>query len=227
LQLGGSAPTQGQQLQSAAAAFAAAFVPASSQRDSSFAPAAELQPEQPPGQLQRLAARVFNAGPLVVQYSWGEPLQALQDRVAAGAAARLAGATAQHQQQQQASTTAASVQQGDAGGNEDGIHLTAANGDSTQRLQQLASEAFDVVVGADVLYDPRVHALLLSSLQQLAAASRHLQVFLSWRRRGLGEDGFLQEAAAAGWVVEEVPTGMLHPEFQSGDYRLARLVPLP
>jgi hypothetical protein len=43
-------------------------------------------------------------------------------------------------------------------------------------------------------------------------------VHLCYRRRGLGEEGFLSAAAAAGWAVQEVPAALLHPEFQGGEY---------
>jgi hypothetical protein len=94
-------------------------------------------------------------------------------------------------------------------------------------LQQLAAQPFDVVVGADLLYDFRHHASLLNSLQQFAAVSPHLQVFLCWRYRVLGEQAFLEAATAAGWVYEGVPVSMLHPEFQTGYYKLVRMVRLP
>ncbi len=53
-----------------------------------------------------------------------------------------------------------------------------------------------------------------------------VQVFLCYRRRGLGEEAFEAEAAAAGWVVQAVPCHLLHPEFQGGDYRLVLLTNL-
>ena len=69
--------------------------------------------------------------------------------------------------------------------------------------------------------------LALQTLQQLAAASPHAQVFLCWRCRVLGEEAVLDAAAAAGWVIEQVPAGLLHPEFQNGYYKLVRMVWLP
>lgn len=70
------------------------------------------------------------------------------------------------------------------------------------------------------------HAALRQSLEQLAALSPHLQVFLCWRARGLGEEAFLQAAAEAGWVIEELPASLLHPEFQTGFYKLVCMVRL-
>jgi hypothetical protein len=77
------------------------------------------------------------------------------------------------------------------------------------------------------LYDTSAHSALLHSLQQLAAASPHLQVYMCWRDRVLGEAAFLEAAAAAGWVIEEVPASMLHPEFRTGHYKLIALTRLP
>jgi hypothetical protein len=46
-----------------------------------------------------------------------------------------------------------------------------------------------------------------------------LKVHLCFRDRGLGEEAFLSAAAAAGWAAQEVPSALLHPEFQGGEYR--------
>jgi hypothetical protein len=94
-------------------------------------------------------------------------------------------------------------------------------------LQELASSGFDVIVGADLLYDASGHALLLASLQELSTCSPHARVLLAWRCRGLGEEAFEAAAEAASWVVEAVPAGLLHPEFQEGSYRAVCMVRLP
>lgn len=47
-----------------------------------------------------------------------------------------------------------------------------------------------------------------------------LQVFLCYRRRGLGERQFAQMASAVGWLAQEVDSCLLHSEFQGGAYRL-------
>jgi predicted nicotinamide N-methyase len=96
-----------------------------------------------------------------------------------------------------------------------------------QSSRHIAAQGFDVVIGADLLYDPAHHTALLHSLQQLATASPHVQVYLCWRQRQLGEEAFLTAAAAAGWVIEAVPVCLLHPEFQDGCYQLVRMVHLP
>lgn len=51
-------------------------------------------------------------------------------------------------------------------------------------------------------------------------------MYLAYRDRGLGEDGFEAAAAAAGWALQRVPPELLHPEFQGGEYKalaMARL----
>jgi hypothetical protein len=211
--------SRAKQPMSAADAFAAAFgAPATN-------PPAHQQQQQHSGS-DGLASRVFSTGPLVVPYSWGEPLQLLQDRLAAVAAARLTppsptGASGVDQPSQRhgpvpvAAATPGTPQQQ--------LQVPPTDG----FLQQWAAQGYDVVVGADLLYDPAHHAALLQGLQQLAAASPHLQVFLCWRCRILGEEAFFEAAAAAGWVTEEVPASLLHPEFQTGYYKLVRMVRMP
>ncbi|KAF6250360.1 hypothetical protein COO60DRAFT_1647296 [Scenedesmus sp. NREL 46B-D3] len=183
----------------------------SSSNSSSSRAAAEAQPagRQQPAALP--GWQVFAAGPLVVEHSWGEPAERLQQRVAAAAAARLPGAascTAMRQLQQEQEPQQ-QRQQEDA---------------QEQGSLRLAgpSRAFDFVVGADLLYDPAYHQALLTSLQQLCAP--HTQVFLCYRCRGLGEQAFQAAATGAGWAVEAVPCHLLHPEYQGGDYHLLRLV---
>ncbi|KAI8463651.1 MAG: hypothetical protein J3K34DRAFT_475003 [Monoraphidium minutum] len=80
---------------------------------------------------------------------------------------------------------------------------------------------YDLIVGADVLYEPRAHAALLASLTALSAP--HTQVYLCYRRRGLGEEAFEAAAAAAGWAAQAAPPELLHPEFQGGEYALLAL----
>lgn len=188
-----------QQPLSAAAAFAAAF---GSLTDSSQAAPASPQPPSCALELQQ----VYAPGPLVVEYSWGEPLQQLQDRLASAGATRLGC-------------------EGEAGTSSPSGSRSVAQ--AADPVGQLAGLGFDVVVGADLLYEVRAHPALLHSLQQLAAATPHLQVFLCWRDRVLGEASFLDAAAAAGWVIEEMPVLMLHPEFQTGYYKLVALTRLP
>jgi hypothetical protein len=51
-------------------------------------------------------------------------------------------------------------------------------------------------------------------------------VYISYRRRGMGEEGFAAAAAGAGWAVQEVPLELLHAEFQGGEYRVMALCQL-
>jgi len=241
---------------SAAAAFAAAFGAAATPAEKESATPTQFQGQQGHSgdPAEELASRVFGRGPLVVQYTWGEPLDQLQGRVAAASRARLHMLAAQDraastQQPQlpgsvhaaavlagasQERTPAATSQQPrasvEAGNPPAGPSTGKAGGLNEQsyalQAEQLAAEGYDVVVGADLLYDMASHAALRQSLEQLAALSPHLQVFLCWRARGLGEEAFLQAAAEAGWVIEELPASLLHPEFQTGFYKLVCMVRL-
>eukprot|EP00879_Flechtneria_rotunda_P014883 GHRR01015550.1.p1 GENE.GHRR01015550.1~~GHRR01015550.1.p1 ORF type:complete len:315 (+),score=145.93 GHRR01015550.1:1319-2263(+) len=200
--------------------------------------AEEVQQQPPQNAHAQVAWQLFAPGPLLVEYSWGEPADVLQERLATAASARLSkaaavannsicnyggidnsvitnsndGARDQQQQQHPAfhqhikqPARHAAQQQGQPG-----------NVGQPQVLSELCS--FDVIVGADLLYNPDSHQQLLSSLQQLAAP--HTQVFLCYRQRGLGECQFEEAAAAAGWLVQEVPSHMVHHEYQGGEYRL-------
>ena len=143
------------------------------------------------------AAAGAGAPPLVVPYAWGEPAAALAARVAAAAGAGCGARAAAW---------------ADSGGGGD---TSGGGGGGFQA---------DVIIGADLLYDPAGHAPLLASLAALAAP--HTQVRLAFRDRRLGEGGFAGAAAGAGWAVVEAPPHLLHEEFQGGDYRalaLARL----
>jgi hypothetical protein len=209
---------------SAADAFAAAFCASVTN------PTAHEQQQQQQQQQQGsdgLASRVFSTGPLVVPYSWGEALQLLQDRLAAVAAARLTppslSGSSGDDQPSQLHGPAPAAAAATPGTPQQELQVPPTDG----FVQQWEAQGYDVVVGADLLYDPAHHAVLLHSLQQLAVASPHLQVFLCWRCRTLGEEAFFEAAAAAGWVTEEVPASLLHPEFQTGYYKLVRMVRMP
>lgn len=245
--------SQSPEAPSAAAAFAAAFGAAATAAEKG--PATPTQPQkQQEHPADELASRVFGTGPLVVQYTWGEPPEQLQGRVAAASQARLHMLAAQDRatpaQPQlpgspqdpdglagalQANTPAAPSQQlhasvgagGPPAGPSTGTAKALDEQSYARQAEQLAAEGYDVVVGADLLYDMAGHAALRQSLEQLAALSPHLQVFLCWRARGLGEEAFLQAAAEAGWVIEELPASLLHPEFQTGFYKLVCMVRLP
>jgi hypothetical protein len=56
-----------------------------------------------------------------------------------------------------------------------------------------------------------------------AAAAATRQVYLAHRLRGLGEGGFAEAAAAAGWVVQVAPSHLLHEEYQGGQYEVLLL----
>lgn len=178
--------SRGHQL-SAEDAFAAAFCPPGSHRGDTDVEAAHAPLEQQPA--SRQAAAVWEAlqaaGPLAVEYSWGEPAATLHQRMLRRT----------NQEQLQASS---------------GTELAVT---------------FDAIVGADLLYLPHLHRALLDSLAQLCAP--HASAFLAFRARGLGEEGFVALAAAAGcWALEEVPPSALHEEFRCGTYRVLALTKL-
>jgi hypothetical protein len=157
-QLGGRQQHQSAAL-SASAAFAAAICSSSPGQ-----PAAELQQQQQCA--SESGWQVFTAGPLVVEYSWGQPAEQLQQRVAAAAAARLntaASHAAVQQSQQEQEDHHQQQQQLDDGYKHSSLPLAFHH-----------SRAYDYVVGADLLYDPTYHQALLTSLQQLCAP--HAQV---------------------------------------------------
>lgn len=69
-----------------------------------------------------------------------------------------------------------------------------------------------------------LHSMTLQvyiSVAAAAAATR--QVYLAHRLRGLGEGGFAEAAAAAGWVVQVAPSHLLHEEYQGGQYEVLLL----
>lgn len=100
--------------------------------------------------------------PLVVDYSWGEPRAVLFGRIASSPSA------------------AAAVGVAGAHGSLRGVECA---GGAMERVEPEAGglrcwgsgqEEFDMIVGADLLYDPEVHGVLLKSLGELAAP--HTQV---------------------------------------------------
>lgn len=114
------------------------------------------QEQQQRALLQQFSWKVFGPGPLVVHYQWGETQQQLQQRSTTAAAARLFEAAAPDK-------TAVAAEG----------HVQPAG-----LLPQVMGSAYDVVVGADLLYDPGCHHLLLDSLQEVCSA--HTQVRGTW-----------------------------------------------
>lgn len=134
---------------SAAAAFAAAF---GSEPQPAAAGAAGMQGAQAGAGAADAGWQVFGAGPLVAEFTWGESAQELHARVAEAAAQRAGSAAA-----------AAAV----------GAVPPEQQQQPPLQAQQAAA-LFDVIVGADLLYDPGCHAALLGSLEELVAP--HTQV---------------------------------------------------
>jgi hypothetical protein len=110
-------------------------------------------------------------------------------------------------------------------------------------LEQQQQRPWDVIVAADVLYEPQYYDKLLSSLLQLcpsstaAADSAEQQssngssssgesppIYMCYRFRKYDERGFEARAEAAGFAVSAVPTEELHADYQCGGYRIIRLV---
>jgi hypothetical protein len=109
-------------------------------------------------------------------------------------------------------------------------------------LQQ--QQQWDVIVAADVLYEPQHYNELLDSLQQLCPPPSKQQlgqatdaqqqqqplvsvhsppVYICFRVRRYKEDSFLSKATACGFHVTEVAVDQLHKDYQCGGYRLIRL----
>jgi len=101
--------------------------------------------------------------PFVVEYAWGEQKGLLKQRIAAAAAIGAVScqpAEPQQQQQQQLRS---------------GMHSPAGASSSSSYLQTSPDQIeFDLIVGADLLYEPATHLPLLQSLRELA--SPHTQV---------------------------------------------------
>jgi hypothetical protein len=114
-------------------------------------------------------------------------------------------------------------------------------GDPQQQQQQ---QPWDVIVAADVLYEPQYYDKLLSSLLQLcpvpslpsadpadqpdsnssSSSSASPPIYMCYRFRKYDERGFEARAEAAGFDVTAVPVEELHADYQCGGYRIIRLV---
>ncbi|KAJ9506545.1 hypothetical protein QJQ45_019603, partial [Haematococcus lacustris] len=95
-------------------------------------------------------------------------------------------------------------------------------GQDTQQLL-LQAGAFDIITGADLLYEPALYPALLGSLLGLMAP--HSTAFLAYRKRCRAEEGFRDAAEARGLAVEDVPSALLDSEFRDGAYAVLRLAP--
>ncbi|WIA10457.1 hypothetical protein OEZ85_010648 [Tetradesmus obliquus] len=110
--------------------------------------------------------------------------------------------------------------------------------------QQQQQQPWDVIVAADVLYEPQYYDKLLSSLLQLCPAppaaadtaeqpasssssssssSASPPIYMCYRFRKYDERGFEARAEAAGFAVTAVPVEELHADYQCGGYRVIRL----
>jgi hypothetical protein len=112
-----------------------------------------------------------------------------------------------------------------------------------QQQQQQQQRPWDVIVAADVLYEPQYYDKLLSSLLQLCPAPTAAvdtaeqpagngsscssvespPMYMCYRFRKYDERGFEARAEAAGFAVSAVPTEELHADYQCGGYRIIRL----
>jgi hypothetical protein len=116
--------------------------------------------------------------------------------------------------------------------------------------QQQQRRPWDVIVAADVLYEPQYYDKLLSSLSQLcpepastsastadsieqpannsssSSSSRSVSppIYMCYRFRKYDERGFEARAEAAGFAVTAVPVEELHADYQCGGYRIIRLI---
>ena len=74
----------------------------------------------------------------------------------------------------------------------------------------------DLIIGSEILYLFNLHDDLLVTLDALSSDST--KVLMSFKKRNLGEEGFLDKARARQWNVEFVKLSDLHRDFQTGDY---------
>lgn len=79
---------------------------------------------------------------------------------------------------------------------------------------------FDLILASEVLHLPRLHGRLLSTISGLLKPSGDTLVFLSFKRRGLGEEAFFDRARREGWRVEEV---QFAPETWMEPYTLVKM----
>jgi len=145
-----------------------------------------------------LSWTVFGPGPLVVEYTWGEPIQQLHQRTDAVAVRRLADMDLapwshgdqkqrddhhhhhqqQQQQQQQQQPPTTSEQQPVHVAPDASTVAKQKHATQSHQLREQFSSGYDVVVGADLVYDPTSHAALLDALGSTCLS--HTQV-----RKGL------------------------------------------
>jgi len=159
--------------------------------------------------------RPLAPSPHVVEHAWGEdvtPLLAACHNSGAGAAAPLGMAASSEGGQ--------IVHPIPLEGHLPTSTVTSACG--SENDGQCKAGLFDLIIGSDVLYLPDLHGALLQTLR--ACAAPHACVFLAFRRRGMGEEGFPEAAVNAGWAVEAAPLDALHDEFRGGEYSVLRLV---
>jgi hypothetical protein len=152
--------------------------------------------------------------PTVTPYMWGTHVADIQ------------AATQQQQQHAQEEEEEEGLQAGDA------------------QQQQQQQRPWDVIVAADVLYEPQYYDKLLSSLLQLCPAptpaadaaeqtasnsssssssTESPPIYMCYRFRKYDERGFEARAEAAGFAVSAIATEELHADYQCGGYRIIRL----
>lgn len=172
--------------------------------------------------------------PVCAPFMWGTPVAAIPQ--AGQQDAR------QQQQQEQEQPQSQELAQEQAG-------VLQPPHQHQQQQQWQQQQPWDVIVAADVLYEPQHYKELLDSLQQLcpspspqpkpssggeppddqqqqqqAAAGRPPPpVYICYRLRRYAEHSFEAQASACGFSVTEVPVDQLHKDYQCGGYRLIRL----
>jgi hypothetical protein len=146
--------------------------------------------------------------PLVVDFAWGEPAGALRERAAAAAAASGASWWRQRLQQTPQGLPDLQPDQRPDGGLSD---------------HERGIMTFDLIVAADVLYEPRGHAPLLQSLQELSSphtqVSRALRFSVNVPTHVEGRPGGACPTSARPPIRTPAPSA-------PADYNVARLYPL-
>ena len=68
-----------------------------------------------------------------------------------------------------------------------------------------SEEGFDLVLGAEIVYDARLFPALLATLESLLRAKEGAQGLIAYKERGIEERTFFDSLREAGWAVETEP----------------------
>ena len=180
-----------------------------------------------------------------VPYMWGSPVADIP--MAPAQQQQQHGVQQQEGEQQQKDEQ----QQAELQGEQPQTKSCACLQQQQGQQQQQQGQGWDVLVAADVLYEPQYYDILINSLLQLCPSPSKQQqqqqqgaqeqqeqqqqwveppaarppppVYICYCVRRYAESSFETKAAAAGFSVCAVPVDELHKDYQCGGYRLIRL----